>query len=84
LLAAISRRRAQEIVTLGTQLLAADSSNSADEFAYLTTVTAAAHVRMGEIAQARSLLQAQLPRFNHAGQFNLALRQLAALTTAPQ
>jgi hypothetical protein len=84
LLAAISRRRAQEIVTLGTQLLAADSSNSADEFAYLTTVTAAAHVRMGEIAQARSLLQAQLPRFNHAGQFNLALRQLAALTAAPQ
>jgi hypothetical protein len=28
------------------------------------------HVRMGEIAQARSLLQAQWRRFNHAGQFS--------------
>jgi spermidine synthase len=84
LLAAISRRRAPEIVTLGIQLLAADSANSADEVAYLTTVTAAAQVRMGELAQARSLLQAQLPRFNHAGQFNLALRELAALTAVPQ
>jgi hypothetical protein len=35
---------------------------------------------MGEIAQARSLLQAQWPRFNHAGQFDLALRELLALT----
>jgi hypothetical protein len=84
LLAVISRRRAPEIITLGTQLLAPSSFNSADDLAYLTTVTAAAYVRMGEIAQARNLLRAQLPRFNHVGQFNLALRELAALVSAPQ
>jgi len=80
LLAAISHRDAPEIVKLGTELLGPHSSNSEDDLAYLTTVTAAAHVRMGEIAQARSLLQAQWRRFNHAGQFDLALRDLAALT----
>ena len=38
------------------------------------------YVRMGEIAQARSLLQAQWNRFNHAGQFDLPMRELLALT----
>ena len=69
-----------EIVKLGTELLEPRTSNSDDDLAYLTTVTAAAHIRMGEIAQARSLLQAQWRRFNHAGQFDLALRELLALT----
>jgi spermidine synthase len=80
LLAAIAYRNAPEIVRLGTELLGSDSSDSESELAYLTTVTAAAHVRMGQIAQARSLLQAQWHRFNHAGQFDLALRDLLALT----
>ena len=80
LLAAIAHRNAPEIVKLGTELLEPRTSNSDDDLAYLTTVTAAAHVRMGEIAQARSLLQAQWRRFNHAGQFDLALRELLALT----
>ena len=68
LLAAIAQRNAPEIVKLGTELLGSHSSNSENDLAYLTTVTAAAYVRMGEIAQARSLLQAQWRRFNHAGQ----------------
>jgi hypothetical protein len=80
LLAAIAHRNAPEIVKLGTELLEPRTSNSEDDLAYLTTVTAAAHVRMGEIAQARSLLQAQWRRFNHAGQFDLALRELLAQT----
>ena len=82
LLAAIAQRNAPQIVKFGTELLGPDRSNSEEELAYLTTVTAAAYVRMGEIAQARSLLQAQWRRFNHAGQFNLALRDLQALTQA--
>jgi hypothetical protein len=80
LLAAISRRSAPDIVRLGTGLLASDSSNSAADLAYLTTATAAAYIRMGEMAQARSLLQAQWGRIDHAGQFDLALRELLALT----
>jgi spermidine synthase len=80
LLAAVSHRDAPQIVKFGTELLGAHPSNSQDDLAYLTTVTAAAHVRMGEIAQARSLLHAQWPRLNHPGQFDLALRDLVALT----
>jgi hypothetical protein len=80
LLAAISQRNAPEIVKFGTELLRPQRPTAEDDLAYLTTVTAAAYVRMGEIAQARSLLQAQWRRFNHAGQFDLALRELLALT----
>ncbi len=80
LLAAVSHRDAPQIVKFGTELLGAHRPDSQDDLAYLTTVTAAAQVGMGEIAQARSLLQAQWPRLNHPGQFDLALRDLVALT----
>jgi hypothetical protein len=80
LLAAISQRDAPQIVKLGSQLSGPDASNSEDELAYLTTVTAAAYVHMGRIAEARSQLQAQLGRIRHSGQFDLALRDLMALT----
>jgi hypothetical protein len=80
LLAAVSQRDAPQIVRFGTLLLGQPSANSAEEFAYLTTVTAAAYVRMGEPEQARDLLQAQLRRFKRAGQFDFALRELVALT----
>jgi predicted membrane-bound spermidine synthase len=80
LLAAISQRNAPAIVKHGTELLGSNSATSADDLAYLTTVTAAAHVRMDEPSQARSLLRAQWRRLNHSGQFDLALRDLAALT----
>jgi spermidine synthase len=80
LLAAVSNRNAPEIVKHGTELLGSHSFNSDDDLAYLTTITAAAQVRMGELAQARSLLQAQWGRYNHAGQFDFALTDLVALT----
>jgi predicted membrane-bound spermidine synthase len=79
LLAAISQRDAQGIVRFGTALIGAQP-DSEDQLAYLTTVTAAAYVHLGQIAQARSLLQAQMGRITHPGQFDLALRDLAALT----
>jgi hypothetical protein len=81
LLAAIAHRNAPQIVKLGTELLRSPSTMSDDDLAYLTTVTVAAGIRMGDIAQARSLLQVQWPRFNHAGsRFEFALRDLRALT----
>jgi spermidine synthase len=80
LLAAIAHRDAPRIVLLGTGLLESPSSESDNDLAYLTTVTAAAHVGLGDRAQARSLLQAQSHRFNRAGPFDLALRELTALT----
>jgi spermidine synthase len=80
LLAAIAHRDSAQIVKLGTELLRSQSSTPEDDVAYLTTVTVTACVRMGDITQARSLLQANWRRFNHAGRFELALRDLLALT----
>lgn len=80
LFAAIARRDASGIVRVGTRLLARPSHRSDGDIAYLTTVTAAAYVRLGEKAQARTLVLAQWPRFNHTGPFDLALRDLRALT----
>lgn len=80
LFAAIAQRDAAGIVRLGTRLLAPLSAHSDGERAYLTTVTAAAYVNLGESVQARELLVAQRSRLNHAGPFDLALRDLRALT----
>jgi spermidine synthase len=80
LLAAISQRDAPQIVRLGTELIGPQTPDSEQELAYLTTVTAAAYLHLGQIAAARSLLDAQLGRIGHAGQFDLALRDLVALT----
>jgi hypothetical protein len=80
LLAAVSQRDALQISRLGTELLGSTSSKSNQELAFLTTVTAAALVGMRDNAQAAQVLQAQWNRFDHAGTFDLALRQLLALT----
>lgn len=80
LLAAIAQRNAPAIVRFGTQLLDSNSARSEDELAYLTTITAAAQLRSGAHAQARELLQKERRRFQHAGQFDLALQELRALS----
>jgi predicted membrane-bound spermidine synthase len=80
LLAAIANRNSAQIVKLGMQLIGSQSSENEDDIAYLTVVTAATFVRLGDIAQARSLLNAQWHRVNHTGRFELALRDLQALT----
>jgi spermidine synthase len=80
LLAAVSQRDAPQISKLGTELLGSASSKSSQELAYLTTVTTAALVGIHDNAQAGELLQAQWNRFDHAGTFDLALRELLALT----
>ena len=46
----------------------------------MTTITAAADVNLGRDAEAHALLQNQWSRFNHAGPFEFALRDLRALT----
>lgn len=80
LFVAIAHRDAPRIVRLGTRLLASVSVHSDSDIAYLTTVTAAAYVSQGDTAGARRLLERQCSRFHHAGPFDLALRDLRALT----
>jgi hypothetical protein len=80
LLAAIAHRNAPDIVRLGTALLAPGVARSDGDLAYLTTVTAAALVNLHRYAEAHAFLQDQWSRFNHAGPFEFALRDLRALT----
>jgi spermidine synthase len=80
LFAAIAHRNAPDIVRLGTGLLAPMSAHSDGDLAYLTTATAAAYVNLGRDVQAHTFLQEQWSRFNHAGPFEFALRDLRALT----
>jgi hypothetical protein len=80
LFVAIARRNAPDIVRLGTGLLASRAALSDSESAYLTTVTAAAYVNLGRDAEAHALLQTGWSRFNHAGPFEFALRDLRAMT----
>jgi hypothetical protein len=78
--AAIARRDDPAIAGIGTDLLSPPAADPGRELAYLTTVTAAADVGMGEGARAQSLLRAQWDRFDHTGQFDFALRELRAMT----
>jgi hypothetical protein len=80
LLAAISRRNAPDIVKFGTDLLDSKAPSSGADLAYLTTVTAAARVQMGQSAQAHSLLEEQWSRCDHSGQYRVPLLTLVALT----
>jgi spermidine synthase len=80
LLAALAQRNAPDLVRLGTELLGGNSVKPKLDVAYLTTVTAAAYIRMGERVQARRVLKEQWNRIDHAGPFGLALRALLALT----
>ena len=82
LFVAISNRNAPDIVRLGTILLGQHVSNSEADLAYLTTVTAAAYIRMGQVAQARSLLKEQMRRTHQMGLYEFALVDLMALTQA--
>lgn len=76
---AIARRDAPAIADLGAGLLAPGVAESDGDRAYLTAVTAAADLHMGERTRARTLLDTQWSRFDHAGPFDFALRELQAL-----
>jgi hypothetical protein len=78
LLAAISRRDAPNIVKFGTDLLGRQASNSGADPTYLSTVTAAAYIHMGQIAQAHGLLEEQWKKLDHSGPYRLSLLSLRA------
>jgi predicted membrane-bound spermidine synthase len=80
LLAAIGGRDAAEILRLGSGLLAAQHDASPEDRAYLTTLSAAAALRLGEPARAHGLLLRQWSLINGPGKFSFALRDLLALS----
>jgi spermidine synthase len=84
LYAAVAARDAASMVKFGTELLGTESANSRDQRrTYLTTVVAAAYVRMGQLAQAHNLLQAQSGRLDTDG-YDFLLRELSVLSQSPR
>jgi spermidine synthase len=77
---AISRRDAPEIAKLGSQLLESHSLRSADEQAYLLTVTAAANVRLGQLDQAGKLIRTRVRQLGSLGEYALPLQELLAMS----
>ncbi|MGA8708700.1 MAG: hypothetical protein WB646_17140 [Steroidobacteraceae bacterium] len=82
LLAAMGRRDAARMAQLGALLLATSAGQPAKRVTYLTVATVAACVRLGDLAQGRTILTAQWARVRDAGMYSLALRDLAAITGA--
>jgi len=80
LLAVVAERDAPQILQLGTQLLEGPLSLSKYELTYVTTAVAAAQIRLGQLPEARSLLQAQWNKVEHSGEYALPLRELLALS----
>ena len=82
LLRSISRRDASETVKFAAELLKTQAPTSEADLAYLTTVTAAAYIHMGQIEQAHNLLAEQSIRLDHSGEYHFPLLNLQALTQA--
>jgi predicted membrane-bound spermidine synthase len=85
LFAAVARRDATEIVSLGTQLVHEPHPVTREDLTYLTTLSAAAYLRLGQPAQARQVLESRWASLDRTGEYDLPLRQLLALahTSAP-
>jgi spermidine synthase len=79
LLTAISRRDTPDIAKFGADLLG-QAPNSGADLAYLTTVTAAAYIQMGQTAPAHHLLEEQWNKFDHSGSYRISLLSLLALS----
>jgi hypothetical protein len=69
-------------VKFGTILLEPHTSNSDADLAYLTAVTAAAYIRLGQLAPARNLLKEQWSQIRQPGIYEFPLVNLIALTQA--
>jgi spermidine synthase len=83
LFAAIARRSSSDIVKFGNDLIGTRPLTEAD-LAYLTTVTAAAYIRMGEVDLARGLLNEQSSKLNPSESYWFPLQNLLALTKSGQ
>jgi spermidine synthase len=84
LFAAIARRNSSDIVNFGSDLIRSPAPITEADLAYLTTVTAAAYVRMGQVEPARSLLKEQSKKLNQSEPYWFPLLDLLALTQSGQ
>jgi spermidine synthase len=80
LFAAIARRNSPDIVNIGGELIGLTAPITESDLAYLTTVTAAAYIRMGQVAQARDILKEQTKKLDRSESYWFPLLDLLALT----
>ena len=80
LFAAIARRNSSDIAKFGRDLIGSLAPITEADLAYLTTVTAAANIRMGQLELARSVLKEQLKKLNPSESYWFPLSNLLALT----
>jgi len=80
LFAAIARRNSSEIVKFGNDLIGSPTPTTEADLAYLTTVTAAAYIRMGQVGLAHNLLKEQSKKLNPSESYWFPLLDLLALT----
>jgi spermidine synthase len=84
LYAALARRNSSDIVKFGIDLIGSPAPITEADLAYLTTVTAAADIRMGHVAIAGSLLKQQSIKLDRSESYWFPLVDLMALTQASQ
>jgi spermidine synthase len=80
LFAAIARRNSSDIMKFGNDLIGSPVPISQGDLAYLTTITAAAYIQMGQFAQARSLLEEQSKKLDRSDSYWFPLLSLLALS----
>jgi predicted membrane-bound spermidine synthase len=83
LFAVVAARNPTEIISQGTRLLEGPSAPSRLEATYVTSAMAAAYLGLGQAEKASNLLSTQSKRLDLTGEFSLALRDLMALSMAP-
>jgi spermidine synthase len=84
LFAAIAGRNSSDIVKLGTDLIRSPAPITEADLAYLTTVTAATYIQIGEVELASSLLIEQSKKLNRLESYWFPLLNLLALTQSSQ
>ena len=80
LFAAIAGRNSSDIVKYGGDLIGSTLPMTEADLAYLTTVTAAAFVRTGQVESARDILKEQSKRLNPAESYWFPLLDLVTFT----
>jgi spermidine synthase len=84
LFAAIAHRNSSDIVKFGNDLIESRAPITEADLAYITTITATAYIRMGQVALARSLLKEQSKKLDRSESYWFPLLSLLALSQSDQ
>jgi hypothetical protein len=80
---AVAARDAPTVARVGTALLEGSPSRPKDDFTYLTTAVALAHVRTGDLNAANTALLRQWKQLDHNEPYGIALNELLVFTLPP-